>query len=318
LIITKTPLRLTLGGGGTDIDKFYKQHGYGMWISGAVNKYIYIIVKDRFEKEIRVSYSKTEVKSSPEFIEHPIIREVLKDLGLKQHLEIAVLSELPSRSGMGSSGAFTIGLVNALSKYLGLNVLDLPNYAYKVEHDMLRGNVGLQDFYIAAYGGVRKFQVTKGDLLSNNVIGESTVQNLENHLSLFFTGVRRTANNILKSQQEKEGYLEDMKKILDIGERSVKAIEKCDMVLYGSLLDEHWHVKRSTADDMTNKGFDKMYKWACENGAFGGKIIGAGGGGYFMFCSKMKKEFERKFQKQFKISPTQFRFVNKGSEVYVI
>lgn len=320
IVISKTPLRISLGGGGTDIDKFYTQYKHGMWISGAIDQFIYVIVKSRFEKKMRLAYSEIEEVFYPSQIKHPIIREVFKELLVNGHTEVSVMSELPSRVGLGSSGAFTVGLINAISNFNGLpsDAITLAKKAYRVEHDILQRPIGWQDSYIAALGGLRTFYVDDKGNVTHTEFRAVEASRLENSLSLFFTGTRRTAADILEWQQKNVSYIDLMSKIYDIGKQSVRAIQIRDTGAYGKLMHEHWLVKKNTTDNMSNDEIDSMYEWALENGAFGGKVVGAGGGGYLMFCSQNKKEFDVAFARKFGIEPLAWKFWWRGSEVIKI
>ncbi len=274
------PLRLTCGGGGTDLPDFYPKYG-GFWVTAAIDKYIRVIVKPRFEPELRVSYSKLEFASCPDEIEHPIVREALKLYGVESHTEIISLADLPSGTGLGSSGAFTVALLGALEKYVGVSTWKIPEKAYEIERNTLNRMTGRQDHYAAYFGGLKSYSLTPGGEVSFDHVETGA---LEEHLSLFYTGKTRRSNAILEEVNKADDI---MLQIKELGRLSHIALNDLTYTLFGELLHEHWELKRSISNNMSADFIDKVYNHALDNGALGGKLIGAGGGGGFlMFCSR--------------------------------
>lgn len=324
MIISRTPLRISLGGGGTDIDKFYEDFGKGFWISGAIDKHIYIIIKPRFEKKIKLSYANVEEVAKVEHIEHPIIRECLKYFKIKDHVEITCISDLPSRIGLGSSGAFTVGLITALNAFSNEEIYPsgIASLAYEIEHDILKRPIGWQDSWIAFHGGIRVFQILSGSKCVQTVKQFGlTDTDLSGCLSLFYTGIRRKAENILTTQQNEGRYKELMTDIYNLGLESYEALKKNNIQWFGENLHLHWLVKKSFPS-MSNNHFEKIYKKAMDSGfCYGGKVVGAGGGGCFLFCSKNMKDRQLLVGTLTKIEYVQhipFTFTTTGSIASVI
>ena len=321
MIITKSPLRITLGGGGTDLPSYYKEFG-GFLLSAAINKYIYTSVLEPYSNGIYLKYSKREKTDNINKIKHPIIKEVLKKF--KQNskkIEITTLAEIPSGTGLGSSGSFTTSLMKCM--YLlnnkSVSKSKLAEEACDIEINKLKEPVGKQDQYIASYGGLKVFNINnKGKVkVSNLNIKDKTRQLLENNLLLFFTGYTRLSSSILKKQdketkKKKIHTLENLKLIKEIGYQSKKLIESDDLYEFGKLLDYHWKIKKERADNMTNKKIDNIYKDALNHGAIGGKLVGAGGGGFLMFYAKKPQSLRRRLLK-YKISEVKFLFDNEGT-----
>lgn len=274
MIIVKTPMRVPLCGGGSDLPEYYSKHG-GEWVSAAVDKFVYVAVKGRFEKAIRAAYSKVEEVRNVSDLQHGIIREALGLFGVNDHIEVSSLADLPSGTGMGSSGAFTVGLVNALSVYTRRPVDNLAEAAYEVEREMLGRCVGKQDQYAAYLGDVRYYSCDREGRVT---WGRVKVPELDKRLCLFYTGIRRDAAPVLKRVSDDEAYIS---KVVKIGRRQFDALESQDYNVYGTLLNEHWAAKRVATGK--NKSIDALYHYGLTHGAVGGKLLGAGAGGFFMF-----------------------------------
>jgi len=280
LILGTTPTRITLGGGGTDLPGFFEKHG-GFWVTAAIDKRITVLVKPRFEAELRIAYNELEFVANPDKVKHPIVREALKMFRMHSHLEIISISDLPSGTGLGSSGAFTVALLVALNKYQGCKDNDLAESAYNLERKTLNRMTGRQDHYAAFYGGARAYTLSKDGNISSQSL---SVDKLGDHLSMFYTGHTRRSNAILKEVSKADKI---MLKIKDIGLKSYCALLGEDYTRFGELLHEHWELKRSISKNMSGDYIDKFYNCALNHGALGGKLIGAGGGGGFlMFCSR--------------------------------
>ena len=323
LIVSRTPFRLSLGGGGTDLPAYYSKHG-GFFISGAVNRYMHIVLNDRFEPGIRVSYSQTEIVQSAEEIRHPIVRETLKYLDFKDRIEIVSLADVPAATGLGSSGSFSVGLLNAL--YAHQKVIKTPvevaEEACHIAMVRLHEPSGKQDEYAASLGGIRSYEIDRdGKVTPRELkISPETLDELEHGIMMFYTGIKRSANEILGSQRSKvasndEGAVEKMHAIKSIGYESKRTLESGDLRRFGELLDEHWKAKRGVTDAMTTDGIDHWYAEARKHGALGGKVVGAGGGGFLMlYCEEGRSKVRAALAREGLVE-MKFRFDFEGSKV---
>ena len=323
MIVSRTPFRLSLGGGGTDLPAYYTKHG-GFFVSGAVNKYMHIVLNDRFEPGIRVSYSQTEIVQSADAIRHPIVRETLKHLDFKDRIEIVSLADVPAATGLGSSGSFSVGLLNAL--YAHQKVIKTPmevaEEACHIAMVRLHEPSGKQDEYAASFGGIRSYEVDRdGKVTPQELrIAPETLDELEHGIMMFYTGIKRNAKDILGGQRDRVssnegGATEKMHAIKSIGYESRKALETGDLRRFGELLDEHWKVKRGVTDGMTTDGIEHWYSMARERGALGGKLVGAGGGGFLMlYCEEGRREVRAALAKDGLVE-MKFRFDFEGSKV---
>jgi D-glycero-alpha-D-manno-heptose-7-phosphate kinase len=291
LIVTRTPLRIPLGGGGTDLPSYYRSFG-GFLVSAAINKYIYITVNKRFEDSIRVSYSRTEIVDCVDEIEHPIVREAMKLLGVGPGLEIVSIADLPSNTGLGSSGSFTVGLLQALHglKHESVSAQQIAEEAFHIEAELLGDPVGKQDQYIAAFGSITSFHIDCNGSVDVKPfdLPEDVVDQLENDTMLFYTGIKRSATEVLTSQQQaleqgQTDITESLHEIKAIGYRIAYSLQERNLTKFGELLHEHWQAKKRTSGLITNSEVDKWYELARANGVLGGKLMGAGGGGFLMF-----------------------------------
>ncbi len=322
MIVSRTPFRLPLGGGGTDLPFYYSKYG-GFFISGAVDKYMHIVVNDRFEPGIRVSYSQTEIVDSPLSIRHPLVREALKLLNFKDRIEIVSLADVPAATGLGSSGSFTVGLLNAL--YAHQRIVKTPGQVAEAACDIAQNRLhepsGKQDEYAASLGGLRAYEIDRrGKVTAKELkIAEDTLSELEYGIMMFYTGIKRSASEILGKQQkrvtEDDDAVEKMHRIKSIGLESKKSLEKGDLRRFGELLHEHWTVKRGVADSITNHSIDSWYSIALKNGALGGKVVGAGGGGFLMlYCEEGRRKVKAALEKEGLVE-YRFRFDFQGSKV---
>jgi D-glycero-alpha-D-manno-heptose-7-phosphate kinase len=296
MIITRSPLRISLGGGGTDLPSYYREHG-GFLVAGAIDKFVYITLHERFMPEIMVRYSKTEVVSRAEDIQHPILREALRMIPVEDHLEITSLSDIPAGTGLGSSGSFTTALLCALHAYCRNHVTqrDIAEQACHIEMDILGEPIGKQDQYIAAFGGITAFTFRPDDQVEVQPlrIPPATLHRLEDGLAMFFTGYTRNASEILKDQdvrskQKDKDMIESMHFVKRLGYESKATLEAGDLRAFGELMHEHWERKRARSSGMSNQQIDRYYDLARANGAIGGKLIGAGGGGFLLFYTEDK------------------------------
>lgn len=297
MIIVRSPLRISLGGGGTDLPSYYRKHE-GFLVSAAINKYVYVNVISPFSKGIYLKYSRLEHVESPLDVEHPIIREALKFLEYSENqLEITTLADIPAGTGLGSSGSFTTGLLKALFAHdrKQIDQEKLAALACHIEIDRLGEPVGKQDQYIAAMGGITSFRFNSNDtvdVIPLNITKE-TLNDLEDNLLLFFTGYSRSASNILKDQDDKSKasqslMLDNLHYTKELGVRSRDALESNDCYKFGELMHEHWLHKKSRSTGMSNDKINEWYDCALRNGAVGGKLVGAGGGGFLMFYASDK------------------------------
>ena len=323
MIITRSPLRISLGGGGTDLPSYYREHA-GFLIAAAIDKYVYINVHRRFVDGFLLKYSTLEEAATIADIRHPIIREALKLVDIRErNLEITSMADIPAGTGLGSSGSFTTALLKALHA-LKKNVVqpaDLAEQACRIELEKLGEPIGKQDQYIAAYGGITSFRFRPdgGVQAAPLQLSEETLFNLEDNLLLFFTGYARAASAILKEQDDKSrqadpAMTENLHLIKEIGQRSQTALEAGDLREFAHLMDVHWQRKKERSKAMSNTAINAWYDSAMANGALGGKVIGAGGGGFLMFYAGNKVRLRHAMREQ-GLTEVRFRFDFEGTRV---
>lgn len=290
MIISKTPVRISIGGGGTDLPSYYSKFG-SYFISAAINKYVYIILHEhKWRDEYILKYSKTETVTKISEINNDIIRECLKLLKINKPLEIMSASDVGGQSGLGSSGAFTVGLLNALHTLKRENVSQqqLAEEACHIAINVLKQPSGKQDEYIAAFGGFRSFNINKsGKVRVLDGFNDDFIRELGHYLYMFHTGISRESKDILGLQDKAtknkdQGVINNLHKVQDLGYEIKESLEKFNTIKFGQLMHKHWLLKRSRAKT-SNGQIDKWYEIALKNGAIGGKIMGAGGGGFFLF-----------------------------------
>jgi len=325
MIITRSPMRISLGGGGTDLPSYYRRHT-GFLIAAAINKFVYLTIHDTFVQELIIKYSKLERVNQVDEIEHPIIRECLKELEMKgNYLEITSLADIPSGTGLGSSGSFTTALLKALYTHNNqiVSTRFLAEQACKIELDRLKEPIGKQDQYIAAFGGITAFEFLPDDKVDIKPVRleKETLYNLEDNLVLFFTGYSRSASSILKEQDEKskaddEEIINNLHFVKDLGKKSLAALESGNLKEFGELMDVHWRNKKKRASSMSNEKIDEWYTLAMKNGAVGGKLIGAGGGGFLMFYTEDKMKL-RHVLTNVGLEEVRFKFDFEGTKVIV-
>ncbi len=323
MIITRSPLRISLGGGGTDLPSYSNEHG-GYLIAAAIDKYVYVTVNRPFQEEIILKYSSIERIGKISDVEHPIIREVLRSLNLTTpQIEISSIADIHAGTGLGSSGSFTTALIKALYTHYRLNIhpKELAELACDIEINKLGEPIGKQDQYIAAYGGITDFTFKEdGSVLAASLpLSVQTIHDLEDNLMLFFTGISRSASGILVDQNSKslrndEAMLENLHYTKDLGRRSKEALTKGDTFTFGTLMNEHWEFKRIRTSGMTNSFMDDAYAKALKSGAIGGKLVGAGGGGFLMFYADNKEKL-RKAMAEFGLEEVRFKFDFEGTKV---
>ena len=323
MIITRSPLRVSLGGGGTDLPSYYQKYG-GLVLAGAINKYVYVTVTRPFKSGIFLKYSELEEASQVSQVRHPIIREVLDSLKLSSpQIEITTLADIPSGTGLGSSGSFTTALTKALNTHYrkNIDVEDLANFACQIEIERLNEPIGKQDQYISAYGGITEFEYHQDGSVSVNALKLSTqtIHDLEDNLLLFFTGISRSASFILRDQDSKSrantaNMIDNLHFTKKLGIRSKDALLNNDMRKFGELMHEHWEHKKSRSSGMTNEFIDNAYKIALQSGAIGGKLVGAGGGGFLMVYAYDKEQL-RKRMSEIGLEEVRFQFDFEGTKV---
>ena len=323
MIITKSPLRISLGGGGTDLPSYYDEHG-GFLIAAAIDKYVYINIHRRFVDGYLLKYSHMEEASSIDEIKHPIMRECLRYVAnLPKNLEITSMADIPAGTGLGSSGSFTTALLKALHCYEKslVHPQQLAEEACHIELDVLGEPIGKQDQYIAAYGGITCFEFQRDRPVHAYPlrISEEIRFNLEDNLLLFFTGYSRSASAILKEQddrskQHNKSMIDNLNFVKEIGYRTKEALESGDLREFGRLMDVHWQKKKKRSGSMSNGQIDRWYQAAMETGALGGKLIGAGGGGFLMFYADDKVRL-RHAMREHGLREVRFRFDFEGTKI---
>lgn len=319
MIITQTPLRISFAGGGTDFAEFYTKEE-GCVVSSAIDKYIYVIVKERFDDKIRVGYSRTEMVDSVDEIEHELVRESLRKVGIEKGIEISTMADVPSEgSGLGSSSTVTVGLLNALYAFKGeIRPADvLAREACEIEIDILGKPIGKQDQYIAAYGGIRYIRFLKdgGVTVRSVEMEEFRRRQLQDSLLLFYTGVSRQASAVLSEQKENiDAKLQVLKNMRDQAQTLYTCLSNSRITRLGQVLRDGWELKKSLAASISNESIDELYARALKAGAGGGKVAGAGGGGFLLlFCPPANQYRVRKALTGLKELP--FRLERDGTKV---
>lgn len=323
MIITRSPLRITLGGGGTDLPSYYRQHG-GFLIAAAIDKYVYVTVMRPFVEGIFLKYSKLEHVEKIDDVEHPIIREAVRTLGFRTpQIEITTLADIPAGTGLGSSGSFSTALLKALYAHRRrlLHPSELAELACEIEINRLGEPIGKQDQYIAAYGGVTCFTFNPDEKVEARPLELSmdSLFTLEDNLLLFFTGFSRSAGAILADQKTRtehadQDMLANLHYVKELGLRSRDALEKGETDTFGELMHEHWEHKRRRSKGMSNAQIDEWYELGRKNGAIGGKLVGAGGGGFLLFYSEDHRRL-RTAMAHAGLEELRFRFDFEGTKV---
>ena len=323
MIITRSPLRISLGGGGTDLPSYYREHG-GFLIAGAIDRYVYVNVMRPFTEGIFLKYSKLEQTSRIDDVQHPIIREALRMLEFKTpQVEITTLADIPAGTGLGSSGSFTTALLKALYAHRMRQVepCQLAAQACDIEIDKLGEPIGKQDQYIAACGGITCFTFNRDDSVCIEPLNVSmqTKFDLEDNLLLFFTGYSRSASAILKDQKTKTvdsnaEMLANLHFVKELGQKSKTLLEAGDTHAFGALMHEHWEHKKRRSGGMSNPQIDEWYDLGMCNGAVGGKLVGAGGGGFLLFYAEDRNRLREAMQGA-GLEEVRFRFDYEGTKV---
>ena len=323
MIIARSPLRITLGGGGTDLASYYGEHE-GFLVAAAIDKYVYVTVMRPFKPGVYLKYSALEQVAAVADVKHPIIREALQLLNLDvPQIEITTLADIPAGTGLGSSGSFTTALLKALFTHCRkvAHSQELAELACDIEINRLGEPIGKQDQYIAAFGGITCLTFHKDHRVTVQPlrISMETMFDLEDNLLLFFTGFNRTAGSVLKDQHDRSqardaGILRNLDYVKSLGYRSKEALESGDLVRFGELMHEHWEYKKRRSDAVSNQQIDRWYSLAMKNGAIGGKLVGAGGGGFLMFYARDRNRL-RQTMIEAGLEEVRFRFDFEGTKV---
>jgi D-glycero-alpha-D-manno-heptose-7-phosphate kinase len=324
MIITRTPFRFTLGGGGTDLPAYYSRHG-GFIFAAGIDKYMFInLNRPIVDDLIRVKYSKSEMVDRREDLQHDIAKEAMRMMGIDNSLEIVSMADVPAGTGLGSSSCYAVGLLHALHtlkrEYVSLQ--ELAEEACELEIDQLGKPIGKQDQYMAAFGGLTVLDIEKdGSVYVRKAdVSEATIDDLNRNLLMFYTNTSRSADEILMEQSkgasdEKKDVIESMHYIKEVGYRILDAVESGNITDVGLLFDKHWRYKKKISRKMSNARFDAIYQTARENGALGGKISGAGGGGFFIFYVEKGQVKFRRIMEKLGLREMRFRFDFEGSKV---
>ena len=322
MIITKTPLRMSYVGGGSDLSSYYRKFG-GAVISTTVNQYVYVLVKPRFEKGIRLSYSRTENVIRPEEIEHPLVRNALSMFEISENIEIVSTADIPSSgTGLGSSSAFSVGLIRALSAFKGEELSDkiCAELACKLEIDLCKSPIGKQDQYASSFGGLKLYKFNQDDSVSLQSIdcNKNTIEKLNDQTLVFFIGGNRNANEILRLQSlelQQEKKAKEMVKMVNLVWDLKNELESQSVENFGSILHENWIIKRNLSKGVSSSFIDDMYEQGLACGASGGKLLGAGGGGFMIFHAATDL-IRTKIRTQFaKLREVSFKVEKSGSSV---
>jgi D-glycero-alpha-D-manno-heptose-7-phosphate kinase len=331
MLIVKAPLRISIGGGGTDLPSYYENFG-SEFISAAINKYIYVSVHEIFRDEIIIKYSELERVHKHSEIKHPIVREVMQMTGPETAVEVSSFADIPSGTGLGSSGTFTVALLKGLYTYNNISHtnISIAEMACKIEIEKLGAPIGKQDQYISAIGGLTRFKIDKQGLVSHSPLKMNAhdLRDLEDHLMLFFTGYSRSANDLLKEQNDKtlalpgkldgksdkNEMIENLHMTKELGIEIGLALEKGQVQEFGRLMNVHWEHKKKRSQNMSSGRVNEWYELALKNGAIGGKLIGAGGGGFLMFLAEDKRRL-RKTLREAGMQEVDMRFDQLGVQV---
>jgi len=322
MIISRAPVRLSMGGGGTDLPSYYMKRG-GFVMSVTINKFVYILINKRFQESIRLSYSETENVEKIDDIKHNIFRESLRFMKIDRQIEIVSVADVASNSGLGTSSAFTVSLLNGLYGYRKnyISLEKLAETACHIELDVLKGPIGKQDQYASAFGGFNAFRFNKdGTVKAEPVrIREEVLMELQSNIFLFYLNKSRSAGSILniqndKSKENDKNTIDKLDRIKEIGLQTLKIFENGNIDSFGEILHEHWLTKKKLSERVSDSYIDEAYDHALKNGALGGKVVGAGGGGFLLFyCPKNRSKFISAMN-DFGMKPTWFNFEFEGAK----
>jgi D-glycero-alpha-D-manno-heptose-7-phosphate kinase len=325
MIISKTPLRMSFVGGGSDLPVFYRKHG-GAVVSTAINKFVYVTVNQKFDDRIRLSYSKTEDAKSAEKIKHPLVREAMQMLGIRGGVEITSIADIPAKgTGLGSSSSFTVGLLNALHAFANryASAEQLAQESCRIEIERCGEPIGKQDQYAAAFGGFNLIEFNPDDSVSVEPIicKRETLQQLQANTIVFYTGITRSASALLKTQQAAVGAekakQKAMKKMVDLAHVLKAELQKNNLNAFGEIIHENWELKRSLTSGVSSDAIDGWYARARKAGAIGGKLLGAGSGGFLMFYAP-KERHEAVARELKELRRMDFQFEPQGSKIIFV
>jgi D-glycero-alpha-D-manno-heptose-7-phosphate kinase len=323
MIISRAPVRLSMGGGGTDLPSYYKKFG-GFLMATCIDKYVHIMVNKRFNETIRLSYSRTEIVTEASQIEHDIFREALNYLDITKQIEIVSVADIPASCGLGTSSAFSVALLNGLYAYKKqyISSEQIAKSACHIELDVLAQPIGKQDQYAAAFGGFKAYWFEKdGSVTVEDVnLNEGALRDLQNNILLFYLKSERSAGSVLKSQDSKtkdgDGEtVERLHKIKQLGLYTRQVFEKGKISEFGEILHEHWLTKRGLCEKVSNSFIDEMYDLARKNGAIGGKVVGAGGGGFLLLYCPGNKSVLVSAMAKAGLEPMWFFFEKEGAKI---
>jgi D-glycero-alpha-D-manno-heptose-7-phosphate kinase len=324
MIITRTPFRITLGGGGTDLRTYYEKHG-GFIFAAGLDKYMFIDANRAVADDlIRVKYSKSETVEHVSEVQHDIAREIFKYTGIDKNIEISSLADVPAGTGLGSSSCYAVGLLHAIHtmKRDYVPLAQLAEEDYHIEAEILKRPIGKQDPYLAAFGGLTVLEIAQDGTVKVRAANVSVdvADELNRNILMFFTGKTRNADEILREQEkgakdDKKDVVDSMHVIKDIGYRILEAVETGNIDEVGRKFHEHWQYKKRISAKMTNPEFDKIYNAALDGGALGGKISGAGGGGFFTFYVPEKHRVFRERMREFNLREMRYHFDIEGTKV---
>lgn len=326
MIITRTPFRITLGGGGTDLPSYYSKYG-GFIFAATINKYMFICVNRPIVDDlVRVKYSKSETVNHRDELQHDIAREAMRMMGIDNALEIVSMANVPAGTGLGSSSCYAVGLLNALHtmKREYVTVKEIAEEACRLEIDILKKPIGKQDQYMAAFGGLTVLDIDKDGTVNVRKanVSEATLDDLNRNLLMFYTNISRNAVDILSEQskgakEEKNDVIESLHYIKELGYKILDAAESGNITDIGLMFDQHWQYKKRISSKISNPRFDEIYEIARRSGALGGKILGAGGGGFFLFYVEEKQGKFREKMKGLGLKEMRYRFDFEGTKVIV-
>jgi len=320
MIIAKAPFRASFAGGGSDLRSFYEKNGYGAVVSTSIDKYMYIALHPYFHDKIRIKYSRLEDVESIEEIKHPIVRECLRLVNIGKGLEIASIADVPAGTGLGSSSSFTVCLLHALNAYKGRFVAKdrLAQQACKIEIDILKEPIGKQDQYAASYGGLNymRFSSDGSVFVEPLLCSPQARKRLQKNLIMFYVGNERKASQILYGQKEnlkQRDKYEMLQKMVGLADRLRDSLNRNKVKAFGEILHEGWLLKKGLSDNISNSILDDYYETALGVGAMGGKVLGAGGGGFLLFYCEPK--FQNALRKALKLRELKFSFENEGTKI---
>lgn len=319
----RSPLRISLGGGATDLPSYSTKHE-GYVLAAAINRYVFVTVNRPFTPTINIKYSEIERVKDVLKVKHPIVREVLRDLKLRSpQIEITTLADIPAGTGLGSSGSFTTALIKGLYCHYrkSIDTAGLANYACVIEIDRLKEPVGKQDQYIAAYGGITEFNFKKDGSVQTQALAlpDETIRNLEDNLLLFYTGISRSAGDVLRSQVDEttkgnQELIENLHHVKELGYQIRDSLLRGKTEDFGLIMNDQWRHKKLRTTSMSDEYLDRLYELSLQSGAIGGKIVGAGGGGFLMLYASDKERL-RSAMRSRGLEEVRFQFDFEGTKV---